>query len=269
MDTTDLSEARSTYIMDRQIASICSRPAAGTVPLYRSFNPTTNLYLTTLSLDGKDIAGFQLGSPIGYVYFNKNEEASVQIYRNYKDGTNGEKHRYMTTNIESEGTGDGYKSFPAYWTMPLGPDTGVPCSPIALYRKRFKHPFDKKIAHMDTTDLSEARSTLLERQIASICSRPAAGTVALYRSFNPTTYLYLTTLSLDGKDIAGFQLGSPIGYVYLNKNKEAPVQIYRNMKLETNGGNNRYLTTNIKTEGLEFGYKSFPVYWAKPPIATN
>ena len=268
MDTTDLSEASSTFKLDRQIASICSKPAAGSVPLYRGFNPGTHRYHTTISLDGQDFAGYQLGSPIGYVYFSKNQEAPVQIYRNYNPGTNGGT-RYLTTNIETEGLDDGYKSYPIYWTMPLGPDTGLACNPIALYRKHSKNPVNGEIAHMDTTDLSEASSTFkLDRQIASICSKPAAGSVPLYRGFNPGTHRYHTTISLDGQDFAGYQLGSPIGYVYFSKNKEASVQIYRNYMPGANGGT-RYLTTNIETEGLDAGYKSFPVYWAMPPSATN
>jgi hypothetical protein len=83
----------------------------------------------------------------------------------------------------------------------------IPCNPVPLYRKSADEPTNGSLDRFDTTDMNEARkSHVLDKQVASICSNQALGTVPLYRGFNPTNGLHMSTFNLNEEKFAGYQM---------------------------------------------------------------
>ena len=284
-DTTDMNEAHKSHGLDKQVASICSNQALGTVPLYRGFNPTNGLHMSTFNLNEEKFAGYQMERVIGYVYTQppNGQSQFFKVFRFTIRGIN-----IFTSNAESEGGRGGVKE-DFFYSMPLA--VGRPiyeyqksCNPVPLFRKHtneltysesypkfelgnvnsvtltLTQPIYNKgfLDRIDTTDINEAsKSHVLDRHIATICLSQANGTVPLYRFFNSVKGLHMSTIELNDKDpkFAGYQMERVIGYVYTHppKGKTGFFPVFRIAFEETehmtseqrNEGNGNGITTEL------------------------
>ena len=126
-ETTDKDEKNDKYDLDRQIATICSNQATGTVPLYSFLN----------EYYGKEKFSFiQRHSPyedmeirfrtkiIGYVYDDPQGGASLKIFKKRKDheikGSEISAWTFLTTANEDEASQNGYNySQLFFYSLPL------------------------------------------------------------------------------------------------------------------------------------------------------
>ena len=87
------------------------------------------------------------------------------------------------------------------------------CIPVPLYRMRYKKPVGGMTSYFDSTNKDGGNCCVLDRQIATICSRNAPGTIPLYTGRHSYIYRHITTTTKaeSGLDKFYFEV---LGYVY-------------------------------------------------------
>jgi len=142
------------------------------------------------------------------------------------------------------------------------------CDPIPLYRKRSRFPITGMVDHIDTTDVNEANvNYALDRQIATICANQVAGTIPLYRGFNPITRFHFSSVDPNDPLFLGGKKENPRGYVYTEQQNAGFFKIHRlaDKKSKTN-----YFSSEIKDEAVQHGYiYDRDLFWSMPLDACN